>query len=53
MGKKKVDPFKVIPEGYKRVVTLSKRKRGLVKKCIELSKMCEQYISLTIFDKQK
>ena len=37
----------------KRKVTCSKRKRGLLKKSIELSTMCGLDIFLVIFDKDK
>ena len=53
MGKKKVDVCKYIPNKMQRDVTYSKRKRGLIKKAIELSKMCGQDIFLIIFDKSK
>jgi len=53
MGKKKVDVCKYIPNKMQRDVTYSKRKRGLIKKAIELSKMCGQDIFLIIFDKNK
>ena len=51
MGKKKVDTHILIHNGYCRKVTYSKRKRGLIKKAIELSRLCGQYICMTIFDK--
>ena len=53
MGKKKIDVCSKIEEYNRRVVTYSKRKRGILKKLIELSRMCDQYISLTIFDKSR
>ena len=37
----------------KRKVTSSKRKRGLLKKAIELSVMCGLDIFMIIFDKEK
>ena len=51
MGKKKVDTLKYIDDREARDITYSKRKRGILKKCIEFSKMCGQDMSLTIFDK--
>ena len=53
MGKKAVDVSKFILNKSKRVVTYSKRKRGFLKKAIELSIMCDQHICITIFDKSK
>jgi len=53
MGKKKIDPCTLISNENRRTVTYSKRKRGLIKKCIELSRLCDQYICMTIFDKSK
>jgi len=40
MGKKKIDPYKFIDNKMQRDVTYSKRKRGIIKKAIELSRMC-------------
>jgi len=40
MGKNKVDVNEYIQERNAREVSYSKRKRGLIKKAIELSKMC-------------
>lgn len=34
-------------------VTLVKRRKGLVKKCIELSVMCQQDVFLVTFDKAR
>ena len=52
MGRKKADVSRYIQDDLKRAVTYAKRKRGLIKKCIELSKMCDVDISLSIFDKK-
>ena len=41
MGKKKIDVCGLIKNLNKRTVTYSKRKRGLLKKAIELSVMCD------------
>jgi hypothetical protein len=42
-----------IPNDASRYVTFCKRKRGLLKKAIELSKLCDQHIYIVIFDEQK
>ena len=44
---------KFITNIAKRKVTSSKRKRGLIKKAIELSEMCGLDIFMMIFDKEK
>ena len=53
MGKKKLESISRIANKNSRNVTYCKRKRGLIKKAIELSKLCEQYVLLVIFDKEK
>ena len=53
MGKKKLESISKIPNKNSRNVTYCKRKRGLIKKAIELSLLCEQYVLLVIFDKEK
>ena len=53
MGRRKIDPVEYIPDEGRRNLAYSKRMRGIFKKCIELSKMCDQYISMTIFDKNR
>ena len=53
MGKKKLESIDKIVDKNSRNVTYCKRKRGLIKKAIELSKLCEQHIYLIIFDKEK
>ena len=42
-----------ITNKVKREVTLCKRKRGLIKKVIELSQLCNIDIFMTLFDKEK
>ena len=53
MGKKKLESISLIMDKNSRNVTYCKRKRGLVKKAIELSKLCNQYVYMVIFDKDK
>lgn len=53
MGKKKLESISKIQDKNSRNVTYCKRKRGLIKKAIELSMLCEQHIYLAIFDKEK
>ena len=48
------DTLPKLIENYKqRVTTLSKRKRSLLKKAIELSVMCDLEVFMIIFDKKK
>ncbi len=42
-----------IDDKKKRSVTYCKRKRGLIKKMIELSKLCNQDICMAIFDNSR
>jgi len=53
MGKRKIDVSGLIKSDARRAVTYSKRKRGLIKKAIELSNLCGQDIYIAIFDKAK
>ena len=53
MGKKKIDKFNLIENKGFRNVTYCKRKRGLIKKAMELSMLCDQCISIVIYDKVK
>ena len=53
MGKKKLEKIDLIQNKNSRNVTYCKRKRGLIKKAIELSKLCNQNIYLAIFDVEK
>jgi hypothetical protein len=53
MGKKKLASISLIKDKNTRNVTYCKRKRGLIKKAIELSKLCNQYIYLIVFDREK
>ena len=53
MGKKKIEVFEKIADKNSRQVTYNKRKKGLVKKAMELSILCEQEVYLMIVDKSK
>lgn len=53
MGKKKIGTMKLIENKASRNVTYCKRKRGLIKKAMELSLLCEQEIMVVIYDKSK
>ena len=51
MGKKKIDTTKKIEKNYTRLITYYKRKRGLLRKAIELSNLCDQEMFLAIYDR--
>lgn len=53
MGRRKIDTNTVIKDQYRRDVTFSKRKRGAIKKLIELSSLCKIDILCVMFDKDK
>mgnify|MGYP000928159500 CR=1 FL=1 len=53
MGKKKIEVFAKIADRNSRNVTYNKRKKGLIKKAMELSILCDQEVYLAIFDKEK
>ena len=53
MAKKLVSEFTPIQNKALKNVTYCKRKRGLIKKAMELSMLCEQQISLVIYDQKK
>ena len=53
MGKKKLESFDKIEDKNALAVTYCKRKRGLIKKGIELSQLCDQFVYIVIFDKEK
>lgn len=53
MGKRKLESYDLIKDKNSRNVTYCKRKRGLIKKAMELSTLCAQHIYLIIFDKEK
>ena len=52
MGKKKIEVVAKITDKNSRKVTYTKRKKGLIKKAMELSILCEQNIFLAILDKE-
>ena len=53
MGKRKLEKIERIENDNTRKVTYGKRKKGLLKKAIELSKLCDQEIFIFIHDKEK
>ena len=53
MGKKKIDNMKFVEDNHVRTITYHLRKRGLLKKCIELSSMCGQEVYLFIHDTKR
>ena len=53
MGKKKVDNLQYLSDRSLRNIAYHIRKRGLLKKAIELSSMCGLEMYLLIYDKEK
>lgn len=53
MGKKKIDKLKLIESRTQRNVAFCKRKRGFLKKAIELSCLCDQKILIIIYDEER
>ena len=53
MGKRKIESFKKIDNDNDRNVTYCKRKKGLIKKAMQLSYLCGQEVYLSIFDEEK
>lgn len=53
VGKRRTDTFELIKDEHDRYVTFCKRKRGILKKAIELSRLCDQHVFMVIFDKTK
>lgn len=51
MGKKSIE-IKAIQDKFAREYALTQRKRGLLKKAIELSILCEKQIFLVVYDKK-
>ena len=50
MGKKKLENYDKIENDNKRLITLSKRKKGILKKAMELSKLCDLKVILYVYD---
>ena len=53
MGKRKYERIELIENINNRQVTYVKRAKGLVKKSIELSVLCDQEVFLFVYDKNK
>ena len=53
MGKHQVSETTPIANKAMKNTTYCKRKRGLIKKCMELSMLCDQQISVVVFDSTK
>jgi hypothetical protein len=53
MTKQKREQYDLIMNKEKRNVAYCKRKKGVVKKAIELSKLCNLDILIVMFDKEK
>ena len=53
MGKKRLEEVNLITDKISRNVTYCKRKRGILKKAMELSSLCGQHIYLAIFDSER
>lgn len=51
--KRQVNKSQKIEDKTSRGVTFCKRKRGLIKKAIELSRLCDQRIFIVIYDNEK
>ena len=51
MGKKRIEKFERITNPTQRKVCLCKRKKGLLKKAIELSVLCDLEIFMLVYDK--
>ena len=52
MGKRKLESMDKIKSETTRRITYCKRKKGLLKKAIELSKLCDQICFLYIYDRE-
>ena len=52
MRKRKISQLKEINDRNLKTITYNKRKRGIIKKAVELSVLCKQEIFMTIFNKE-
>ena len=52
MGKKRITSYSHIEDKVCRTVTYNKRKRGLLKKAMELSHLCSQQVLVAIYNNQ-
>ena len=53
MGKRKITNYVEIEDRLVKSVTYCKRKKGVIKKAMELSLLCAQDVMLAIYDKKK
>ena len=53
MGKRKIESMKLIDSSSARNITYCKRKKGLLKKAMEISMLCGQEVFLVCLDKEK
>lgn len=53
MAKRRIDHATKLDNNTERNITFWKRKRGLLKKAMELSMLCDKHVYVMIFDKQK
>ena len=53
MGKKRFESIELIDDGVQRNVTYCKRKKGLLKKAMEVSILCGQDVLLVLHDEKK
>ena len=53
MGRKRLETSSRIANDYQRSITFCKRKRGVIKKLIELANLCGPQIYLAIYDEEK
>ena len=53
MGRRKINHLKLIENEHQRKVTFSKRKKGIIRKAIELSHLCGLEVYMMIFDPRR